>query len=175
VLRLASKDEARAAAMAQIRQFGDPVLKEESHHAEADDELRKLVERMIRIMHDAEGVGLAAPQIGILRKIIVFHLDDEDHVLINPEITWRSEESITDSEGCLSLANMAVDVERAAKIRVEGQDLEGNKKVFELEGLQARILQHEIDHLHGTMVINRTTREQRRQLMARLREVQMRD
>lgn len=170
---MSRNDEARAAAMAQIRQFGDPVLKEESHSVEADDELKQLVERMIRIMHDAEGVGLAAPQIGILRKVIVFHLDDEDHVLINPEITWRSEESITDAEGCLSLANMACDVERAAKIRVEGQDLEGNKKVYELEGLQARILQHEIDHLYGTMVINRTTREQRRQLMARLRDLQM--
>ncbi len=165
--------ERKAAAMAQIRQFGDPVLKEESHQAEADDELRQLVERMILLMHEADGVGLAAPQIGILRMIIVFRLDNEDHVLINPEITWRSEETVTEAEGCLSLANLACDVERAEKIRVEGEDLKGNHQVYELEGLKARILQHEIDHLHGTMVINRTSREQRRGLMTRLREMQM--
>lgn len=163
----------KEAALAQIRQFGDPVLKEESNAAEVDDDVRQLVERMTRIMHEADGVGLAAPQIGILRKIIVFRIDDEDRVLINPEITWRSRETITEAEGCLSLASMACDVKRAARIKVEGEDLDGNRCVYELEGMDARILQHEIDHLHGTMVINRTSRGQRRELMARLREMQM--
>lgn len=170
---MAGKQGNRPAALAQIRQFGDPVLKEESHDTEVDEDLRKLADRMIRIMHEADGVGLAAPQIGILRKIIVFHIDEGDHVLINPEITWRSEDTVTEAEGCLSLASMACDVERAEKVRVEGEDLDGNHKVYELEGLEARILQHEVDHLHGTMVINRTSREQRRELMARLRDMQM--
>ena len=88
---------------------------------------------MIKIMHAADGVGLAAPQIGVLRKVIVFQLDKQEYVLINPEITWRSEETITDAEGCLSLASLAVDVERAKQVKAEGEDLEGNHQVLELE------------------------------------------
>lgn len=170
---MANDDKTRAVAFAQIRQFGDPVLKEESHPVEVDDELRKLVDRMIKIMHAADGVGLAAPQIGVLRKVIVFQLNGEEHVLINPRITWRSEETITDAEGCLSLASLAVAVERAKAVKVEGEDLEGNKKIFELEGLNARILQHEVDHLEGMMIVNRTSREERKDLMARLRQMKL--
>ncbi len=168
---LASDDKTRAAAFSQIRQFGDPVLKEESRPVEVDDELRKLVDRMIRIMHAADGVGLAAPQIGVLRKVIVFVMNKEEHVLINPRIVWRSDETITDAEGCLSLASLAVDVERAKAVKVEGEDLEGNLVVFEEEGLNARILQHEIDHLEGLMIVDRTSREQRKDLMGRLRQM----
>lgn len=170
---MSSNREAKLTAIAQIRQFGDPVLKQESNPAAVDDELRQLVVRMKKIMHEADGVGLAAPQIGILRRVIVFQLDGEDHVLVNPEITWKSDETVTEAEGCLSLASMACDVDRAERIKVEGEDLDGNHQVLELEGLQARILQHEIDHLNGTMVINRTSREERRQMMARMREMQM--
>lgn len=170
---MADNDKIKAAAAGQIRQFGDPVLKEESHPVVVDDELRKLVDRMIKIMHAADGVGLAAPQIGVLRKVIVFQLDKEEHVLVNPEITWKSEETVTEAEGCLSLASMAVDVERAKQVRVEGEDLDGNHKVYELEGLKARILQHEVDHLAGLMIVNRTSREQRKDLMARLRQYRL--
>lgn len=159
--------------MGQIRQFGDPVLKEESRPVEVDDELRKLVDRMIKIMHAADGVGLAAPQIGVLRKVIVFRFDKEEYVLINPRITWSSEETITEPEGCLSLASLAVDVERYKAIKVEGEDLEGKRQVLELEGLNARILQHEIDHLAGLMVVNRCSGEQRKDLMARLRQIKL--
>ena len=168
---MGADDKTRAAAFGQIRQFWDPVLKEESRPVEVDDELRKLVDRMIKIMHAADGVGLAAPQIGVLRKVIVFQLDKQEYVLINPEITLRSEETITDAEGCLSLASLAVDVERAKQVKAEGEDLEGNHQVLELEGLNARILQHEIDHLEGLMIVNRTTREQRKDLIARLRQM----
>jgi peptide deformylase len=162
------------AAFQQIRQFGDPVLKEQSREVDADEEdIRELVERMIKVMHAADGVGLAAPQIGVLRQIIVFQLDKEEHVLLNPRITWRSEETITDSEGCLSLMNHACDVERAEKIKVEGIDMDGNRREYELDGLHARILQHEIDHLQGQMVINRTTREGRKDLLARMRKMEM--
>lgn len=163
-------DKNRAAAFQQIRQFGDPVLKEESKPVEPGEDIRELVERMIRVMHAADGVGLAAPQIGVLRQVIVFLLDNKEHVLLNPRITWRSEETITDAEGCLSLMNHACEVERAERIKVEGEDLEGNRREYELEGLHARILQHEIDHLQGQMVINRTSREQRKDLLARMRK-----
>ena len=166
-------DKNKAAAYSQIRQFGDPCLREISRPAELDDELRKLVERMIKIMYAADGVGLAAPQIGVLRKVIVFQLDKEVHVLINPEITWRSDETNTEPEGCLSLVSMAVDVERSQQVKVEGEDLEGNRRVYELEGLKARILQHEIDHLEGTMVINRTSKEQRKEFMSHLRNMKL--
>jgi len=144
------------------------VLKESSHDVVVDEELRELVERMKKIMHAADGVGLAAPQIGILRKIIVFQLGKEEYTLINPEITWRSEETITEPEGCLSLASLATEVERAEKVKVEAEDLDGNHVVLELEGLNARILQHEIDHLNGLMIIDRTSREDRKDLLTRL-------
>lgn len=170
---LAGDVKARTTAYRQIRQFGDPVLKENSHDVVVDDELRELVERMKRIMHAADGVGLAAPQIGILRKIIVFQLDQQEYVLINPEITWRSEETSTEPEGCLSLASLATEVERAKQVKVEGEDLDGNHIVLELEGLNARILQHEIDHLSGMMIIDRTSRDGRRDLLTRLAGTRM--
>lgn len=167
---MSSEDNDRLAAFQHIRQFGDPVLKEESRPVETGDDIRELVERMIKVMHAADGVGLAAPQIGILKQVIVFLLDDKEHVLLNPRITWRSEETITDAEGCLSLMNHACEVERAERIKVEGEDLDGNTREYELDGLHARILQHEIDHLQGQMVINRTSREQRKDLLARMRK-----
>jgi peptide deformylase len=170
---LSSDERNRAAAFQQIRQFGDPVLKEESRTVEPGEDLRELVERMIKVMHAADGVGLAAPQIGVLRQVIVFLLDDEEHILLNPRITWRSEETVTDAEGCLSLMNHACEVERAEKIKVEGEDLDGNKREYELEGLHARILQHEIDHLQGQMVINRTSRDERKNLLSRMRKDSM--
>ena len=170
---MSNDDKIREAAFSQIRQFGDPVLKEVSKPVTVDGELRKLVDRMLKIMHGADGVGLAAPQIGILRQIIVFQLDGQEHVLLNPRITWRSEETITDAEGCLSLASLAVDVERAKEVKVAGEDLEGNKQAFELEGMKARILQHEVDHLEGKLIIDRCSRDDRKDLMARLRKMRL--
>lgn len=159
----------KAAAWAQIRQFGDPALREESRLAQVDNDLLELVERMTKIMYGTNGVGLAAPQIGVLQRVIVFILDDNLKVLINPEITWKSGETVTEAEGCLSLANLSCEVERAERIKVEGTDLAGNRQEFELEGLPARILQHEIDHLNGKMIINRTSPEQKKQLLSQLR------
>lgn len=170
---LSSEERNKAAAFQQIRQFGDPVLKEESRPVVPGDDIRELVERMIRVMHAADGVGLAAPQIGVLRQVIVFLLDDVEHVLLNPRIIWRSEETIADAEGCLSLMNHACEVERAEKIKVEGEDLEGNRREYELDGLHARILQHEIDHLQGQMVINRTSRKERKDLLSRMRKASL--
>ncbi len=167
-------EKTKAAAWQQIRQYGDPVLMEESRAVEPGEEARLLSGRMIKIMYGADGVGLAAPQIGILQRLIVFRFGSEEpQVLLNPEITWQSEDTATEAEGCLSFASLCVEVERALGIRVRGQDLEGNPAGFELDGLQARILQHEIDHLSGVMIHNRTSREQRKDLMGRLRQVKL--
>ena len=167
-------EKAKAAAWQQIRQYGDPVLTEESHPVEPGVQTRTLSERMIKIMYGADGVGLAAPQIGILQRLIVFRFGrEEPQVLLNPEITWLSEETETEPEGCLSLASLSVDVERALRIKVQGLDIEGAPHEFELEGLEARILQHEVDHLSGVMIHNRTSREQRKELMGRLRQVKL--
>ena len=167
-------EKTKAAAWQQIRQYGDPVLMEESRAVEPGEEARLLSGRMIKIMYGADGVGLAAPQIGILQRLIVFRFGSEEpQVLLNPEITWLSDETETEPEGCLSLASLAVDVERALKIKVTGQDLEGSERELELEGLEARILQHEVDHLGGVMIHNRTTREQRKDLMGRLRKTKL--
>jgi len=173
-LEVGVDEKTKAAAWSQIRQFGDPVLKEESRPAEPSDEVRRLAERMIKIMYASDGVGLAAPQIGILQRVIVYRFGDEEpQVLLNPEIIWKSEETITAPEGCLSLASLAVDVPRAAQVKVRGQNLEGKECLCQPEGLEARILQHEIDHLNGILIIDRTTRKQRKDLMARLRQMKM--
>lgn len=173
-MTLGIDEKTKAAAWQQIRQYGDPVLMEESHVVEPGERTRALSERMIKIMYGADGVGLAAPQIGILQRLIVFRFGrEEPQVLLNPQIAWRSEETETEPEGCLSFASLSVDVERALKIVVRGQDLESNLRELKLEGLEARILQHEIDHLSGVMIHNRTTREQRKDLMGRLRQVKL--
>lgn len=168
---MGDNEKIRAAAMAQVRQFGDPVLKEKSRSTEVDDGLLELIERMTRIMYGANGVGLAAPQIGVLQRAIIFLLEGGLKVLINPEITWKSDETVTDAEGCLSLANLSCDVERAERIKVAGTNLEGERCEYELEGLNARIIQHEIDHLNGTMIIDRTSGDQRKNLLSHLRQM----
>ena len=166
----------------------DPVLRRKARPIKTfSKDLQTLIDDMIETMREAPGVGLAAPQVGISERLIVVEYgeDTEDengeiiegpkklYVLVNPEITWLSDETITDSEGCLSLASLAVEVPRAAKVKVEGKDLEGNQRLLELEGIEARILQHEIDHLSGVMIHNRTSREQRKDLMGRLRQVKL--
>ena len=163
----------RLAALAQIRQFGDPVLRASALPVtQFDDALRDEVERMIAIMHDARGVGLAAPQVGSLRRLaIVMSGDDEPPIaLVNPEITWRSEEEETDAEGCLSIGEISVDVPRAVAIRVRAQDVDGNVLELEPEGFFARVVQHELDHLDGVLILDRTAPEQRREALKALRD-----
>jgi peptide deformylase len=152
----------RASARAQIRQYPDPVLKQAARPVELfDDDLRALAERMIRLMHDASGAGLAAPQIGLLRRLFVFQpdLDAEPRALVNPEIVERSEETAVEGEGCLSLyllidEDLTVPVERALRISVRAQDLDGAELEFEAEGHEARIIQHEVDHLEGKLIVD---------------------
>ena len=163
----------RLAALEQIRQFGDPVLRAPALTVtEFDDALRDDVERMVRIMHDARGVGLAAPQVGSLRRLAVVMTGDEEPpiALVNPEITWRSGEEEADFEGCLSIGEVSVEVPRAVAIRVRAQDVEGNPVELAPEGFFARVIQHELDHLDGVLILDRTAPEQRREALKALRD-----
>ena len=165
--------ERREAALAEVVKFGDPVLKSvASPVRELGPELRNEAERMVAIMRDAMGVGLAATQLGILRRLLVFQAgpDSEPTALVNPEVKWLSEEAVVAEEGCLSLPRVSMDVERPLHARVEGVDLEGEPMSIEASGLEARVLQHEIDHLDGILILDRTPRDQRRAALRALRE-----
>ena len=157
-------------ALSQIRQYGDPVLRMRAEEVEEfDDELRAVTERMIAVMHDAEGVGLAATQVGILRRFFVCTIDGEDRVLVNPSVTALGDDTDVDTEGCLSLASVRVPVERATKVAVEARDVSGEPVSLELEGYAARVVQHEVDHLDGRLMIDRTDDESRREALRALR------
>jgi peptide deformylase len=165
--------ERREAALAHVVKFGDPVLKSvASPVADFGPELRAEVERMIGIMRDGMGVGLAATQLGLLRRLLVFQAgsDGEPTVLVNPVVEWLSAEGTIAEEGCLSLPRVSMDVERSLHARVSGRDVEGEPIVIEASGLEARVLQHEIDHLDGVLILDRTTREQRKGALRALRE-----
>jgi peptide deformylase len=160
----------RLVALSRIRQYGDPVLRMKAREVERfDEELGRLVERMTALMHEAQGVGLAATQVGVLRRVFVFVEDGRDRVLVNPVITKRSQETETEEEGCLSLQGVLVPVERAAAITVEGADAAGEPQRLELELPAARVVQHELDHLDGVLILDRTDDESRRNALARLR------
>jgi peptide deformylase len=164
------KEARRLLALARIRQYGDPALRLTAREVESyDDDLQRLVERMTALMHDADGVGLAATQIGVLRRLFVFVHDDEDRVLVNPAVTTRSQEVTVDEEGCLSLRDVRVPVERSAAVTVEGFDAAGAPVRLELEEPSARVVQHELDHLNGVLIIDRTDDPSRRAALGRLR------
>lgn len=157
-------------ALSQIRQYGDPVLRMRAGEvATFDEELPRVAERMIALMHDADGVGLAATQVGILRRFFVFHDDGEDHVLVNPVLTRVAGESESDEEGCLSLGTVRVPVERQLEVTIEGKDATGADVRYELEGLPARVVQHELDHLDGRLILDRTDPASRKEALAELR------
>jgi peptide deformylase len=163
----------REAALSNVVKFGDPVLKSKaSPVGEFGPELRAEVERMIGIMRDALGVGLAATQLGVLRRLLVFQAsgDGEPTALINPTIDWTSEDIVVAEEGCLSLPRVALDVERALHARVSGLDVDGKPVTIEASGLEARVLQHEIDHLDGVLILDRAPRKQRKEALRALRE-----
>jgi len=166
----AEKEARRRIALAQIRQWPDPVLKLEAQEVvEFDDDLRRLVGRMLGMMEDANGVGLAGNQAGVLKRLFVFRVEDEEYAAVNPRIVATSDERETDDEGCLSLQGVLVPVERHASLTLEAQDADGNEYRLELEGLGARVVQHELDHLDGVLILERTTPEARREAMAVLR------
>jgi peptide deformylase len=165
----------RAAAMSFIRRLGDPVLKSRATPVDRfDDALKAQVARMGGLMNDALGVGLAAPQIGISQRLLVYRVGQEAPLiaLVNPEIEWRSDDEETFEEGCLSIPGIAVDVDRSVHVRVRAQDETGAKRVVEASGLEARVIQHEMDHLDGVLILDRTSKEQRKEAMRALREAE---
>jgi peptide deformylase len=166
------QDARRRMALAQIRQYPDSALRMPSREvAGVDEDLRRLAGRMIELMRDAHGIGLAGTQVGTLRRIFVFQNGDEPEprVVVNGRITERSKDATTDDEGCLSLQGVLVPVERAATVTLEGIDLDGNDLKLELDGLPARVVQHEIDHLDGVLIIDKTDPESRKRALATLR------
>jgi peptide deformylase len=167
----AERQARRQLALAQIRQYPDPVLRMEARQVEEfDDDLRRLAERMSQLMKEANGVGLAATQVGVLRRLFVFAPEeDQVAVVVNPQIVSAAEELEMDDEGCLSLQGVTVPVERPTTVRIEGRDELGNEVGFDLEGMPARIAQHELDHLDGKLILDRTTQEARREAMSTLR------
>ena len=167
----AESEARRQLALAQIRQYGDPALRLFAHPVEGfDDDLRRLVDRMTVLMHEAQGVGLAATQVGVLRRLFVFEPDEDGpRAIINPVIVERGEETLTDDEGCLSLQGVRVPVERATSVVLEGKDQNGEDVRYELDAYGARIVQHELDHLDGVMIIDRTDDEHRKEALATLR------
>jgi peptide deformylase len=170
--RLEAELEARRQlALAQIRQYGDPALRMQAQEvAEIDDDVRRLVQRMTGLMEDAQGVGLAATQVGVLRRLFVF-VDGEEgpRAVVNPQIVERSDETEPDEEGCLSLQGVRVPVDRALRIVIEGLDADGAPVRHELEGYGARVVQHELDHLDGVLIIDRTDDEHRKEALRVLR------
>jgi peptide deformylase len=162
----------RRLALAQIRQWGDPVLRMRAPEVETfDDDLRRLAGRMVNLMRDAHGVGLAGTQVGILRRLFVFQTDPEGEptAVVNPEIVERSEALESDLEGCLSLQGVHVPVERNVTVTLVGKDPDGDDLRLELEGMEARVVQHELDHLDGTLILDRTDQEHRREALGALR------
>ena len=162
----------RRLALAQIRQYPDPVLRMKAREVEQfDADLGKLVERLSHLLGDANGLGLAATQIGVLRRVFVFLPDPEEEpvVLVNPSFAETSDERESDTEGCLSLQGVVIPVERHATLTLGGKDAQGNDVRLELEGLPARIAQLELDHLDGVLILDRTTPEARREALALLR------
>ena len=167
----------REAALAHVRKFGDPVLKTKARPVERfDDALREEVQRMGLLMDDALGIGLAATQVGVLHRLLVYRVQSGAPLaaLANPVIDWSSKEEETGEEGCLSLPSVHVEVERPVHVRVRAQDEYGEPILIEASGLEARVIQHELDHLDGVLILDRTPRDQRKEAMRALREWQER-
>ena len=161
----------RQLALAQVRQYGDPVLRMRAHEVTSfDEDLQRLATRMKQLMHDARGVGLAATQVGILQRVFVFQKGEDDVVaVVNPTLSDLSDETEIEDEGCLSIQGVTMPVERHLRVSLEGKDEGGNDVRFELEGHPARVAQHELDHLDGTLILDRTTDEARKEALAVLR------
>jgi peptide deformylase len=166
-------DRKKREARREIRVIGDPVLRERAVEVSVfDRRLRKLAKRMIRIMHDAPGVGLAAPQVGVLERLLVYDVDDDPRVLVNPILDEFSDETEESDEGCLSVPGVVMPVARSLRVHVRAQDGSGELLDYTAEGLEARVIQHEFDHLNGVLIVDRTSRSARAAAMRELRERQ---
>jgi peptide deformylase len=172
-------DIGRRGVLEQLRVLGDPTLKQQTREVTAFDvRLRALADLMFEVMEDEGGVGLAAPQVGVSSRMMVWKdPDDEDrpYAYVNPYVVSCSEQTSTEEEGCLSVPGVVMEVTRADEVTVKGQDIEGNSFEVCLAGYQARVVQHEIDHLDGVLILDRTSRDERRRVLKELRERSMED
>jgi peptide deformylase len=163
----------REAALRFVRTLGDPVLRSRAREVETfDDGLVEEVRRMGQIMHDAYGIGLAATQLGVMHRVLVYRVEADAPVaaLVNPRLEWSSRDAEPMDEGCLSLPGVLVEVERPVHVRVRAHDEHGEEILVEASGLEARVIQHEMDHLDGVLILDRTSREERKRAMRALRE-----
>ncbi len=148
-------------AILKIETLGAEVLRRRADEVEVvanDPETARLIEDMFETMYDAHGIGLAAPQVGISRRLIVVHVNEEDEkpfALFNPVVVESSKSKEKGEEGCLSIPGLYGDVKRAAKVEVEAYDRQGRRVVYEMEGMPARVVQHEVDHLDGVLFIDK--------------------
>jgi peptide deformylase len=168
------REARRRLALAQIRQYPDPVLRMRANEVEDfGDDLRRLVERMTQLMQDASGVGLAGTQVGTIQRVFVFQPtpEDEPRAIVNPVIVDRSDEVVSETEGCLSMQGVTIPVERPVRVTIEAKDETGKEIRLELEEHAARVAQHELDHLDGVLILDRTTDEARREALGILRPV----
>ena len=175
VRRDPEEEARRLAALSLIRRYGDPVLKSRATPIDRFDEaLRDQIARMARIMDEANGVGLAAPQLGLSQRLLVYRVGPEAPltVLANPELEWASEDGEPLDEGCLSIPGVTVPVDRPVHVRVRAQDEAGEGRLVEASGLEARVIQHEIDHLDGVLILDRTAKDRRKEAMRALREAE---
>ncbi|HSM60009.1 MAG TPA: peptide deformylase [Longimicrobiales bacterium] len=161
----------------EIVLLGDPILREEAEEVEVfDDSVRALVRDMFETMYHAEGIGLAAPQIGVRKRVLVIDLRRDEQpdalvALVNPRVAWTSDRTEREAEGCLSIPGIEEVVERPAAVRVEGFDPDGKEVVVEAEDLFSRALQHEIDHLDGILFLDRITPLKRRMALKKWRKL----
>jgi peptide deformylase len=169
------REARRVAAMSFIRRLGDPLLKSSATPVDRfDDSLRRQVSRMAGLMNDALGVGLAAPQLGLSQRLLVYRVGPDAPLiaLVNPRVEWASDDIETLDEGCLSIPGITVDVDRPVHVRVRAQDEEGDERLVEASGLEARVIQHEMDHLDGVLILDRTSRDERKRALRELREAE---
>jgi peptide deformylase len=154
-----------------IKTFGDPVLKTPAAPVETFDEsLARLTQEMLATMRENDGVGLAANQVGRLKRVLVASVDDEDYVIVNPVLSDASETTERGPEGCLSIPGVNVEVDRSTAVTVSGQDASGEPLRIEAQDMLARVLQHELDHLDGVLILDRTDRQSRKAAMREWRE-----
>jgi peptide deformylase len=165
-------------SLREIVILGDPILRRPAREVPAfDEDLRTLVRDMFETMYHAEGIGLAAPQVGVSWRVLVVDLRRDDvpdarAVLVNPRVVWRSQDTEKQPEGCLSIPGLEDVVERPRAVRIEGYDPDGGRVELDVEGLYARALQHEIDHLDGILFLDRVTPLKRRMLLKKWKKLE---
>ena len=164
----------RDAALANVLRYGDPALRSVARPVERfDGALEEELRRMTGLLEDALGAGLAATQLGVMHRLFVFRGDPDApvEVMVNPVLEWSGDERETDEEGCLSIPDVWIEVERALRVRMRGFDARGRERTVEAEGLEARVLQHELDHLDGVLMLDRAAPDQRRAALRAMRAI----